>query len=435
VYESDWLVRFKQVPGESASASRWRVPANVWGLGITSLLTDISSEMVVSILPAYLVLAVGMAPFALGIATGLHEGGPLFATWIGGLAADRFGRRKLTAFTGYAISALCRVGWLLFPARSVGMLATLIVGDRLGKSIRTAPRDAIISLSARPDQLATAFGVHRAMDAAGAALGPILAFVLLWLYPRRYDLVFFTSFIVALLGLAALALLVEEGRTATETTDANTSAARAGEAADSAPARLRWADAWGIVIDPMLRPIVIMAAAFGLATISDAFLYVLIVRQSHAGAHWIPLLYTGTAAAFLMLAVPIGYLADRVGRRGVFVLGHIPLLLAYLVVLSGWTMWPWTAVGVVVLLGAYYASCDGVLAGLAGGVLPVHTRSSGLAWVATIASSAKLVSAFAFGLLWTRVGDRTAVAAFAVGLVAVTAIAMLSSRSTKKVIA
>jgi len=208
VYRGDWLVRLSALARDARNPLQWQVPPNVWGLGITSMLTDVSSEMVISILPAYLVMTSGLAPLALGIATGLHEGGPLLAAWAGGLMADRSARRKLTAGVGYTVSALCRLGWLAFSGRTLPAVATLVLGDRIGKAIRTAPRDAVISLSVHPDQLSTAFGVHRALDAAGAAAGPVLAFVVLWQLPHRYDVVFFTSFIVALLGVLALALLV-----------------------------------------------------------------------------------------------------------------------------------------------------------------------------------------------------------------------------------
>src|SRR5207249_2781431 len=157
--------------------------------------TDISSEMVVSILPAYLVITGGFTPVVLGLAAGLHEGGPILATWLGGLVADRFGRRKLTAGAGYALSAISRLAWLIFSSPRAAGVAAFVVADRAGKSIRTAPRDALISLSVDRDQLATAFGVHRALDAAGAAAGPVLAFALLWAMPRRYDVIFFASFV------------------------------------------------------------------------------------------------------------------------------------------------------------------------------------------------------------------------------------------------
>src|SRR5262245_58046521 len=164
--------------------------------------------MVVSILPAYLVIFGGMTPLGVGVIAGLHEGGPMLAAWLGGWIADQTGRRKLTAGVGYGVSAVCRLAWLALPAKVVSVGA-LIVSDRLGKAIRTAPRDAMISLSVATRQLATAVGVHRAMDAAGAAVGPMIAFILLWQLPRRYDVVFFTSFMAAVLGLAALVLLVD----------------------------------------------------------------------------------------------------------------------------------------------------------------------------------------------------------------------------------
>src|SRR5204862_269949 len=134
---------------------------------VTRVMTDISSGMVASILPAYLVMAGVRAAVTVRLATGRHEGGPLMAAWMGGLIADRSGRRKLTAGLGYAVSAICRLGWLLLPGRSMNAVAGLVLSDRIGKAIRTAPRDAVISLSTEPGQLSTAFGVHRALDAAG----------------------------------------------------------------------------------------------------------------------------------------------------------------------------------------------------------------------------------------------------------------------------
>src|SRR5262245_33200510 len=97
MYQGDWLSRLRLFGDDVRRPAAWRVPANVWGLGVTSLLTDISSEMVISILPAYLVVAGGMAPLAVGVLSGLYEGGPMLAAWAGGFVADRLGRRKLTA--------------------------------------------------------------------------------------------------------------------------------------------------------------------------------------------------------------------------------------------------------------------------------------------------------------------------------------------------
>ena len=381
MYGGDWLRRLTELAREARDRRQWHVPANVWGLGVTSLLTDVSSEMVLSILPAYLVMTGGLAPLALGVAAGVHEGGPMLAAWAGGLIADRSGRRKLTAGSGYALSALCRLGWLTLTGRTIAAIAPLVLFDRVGKALRTAPRDAMISLSVPPRHLATAFGVHRAMDAAGAALGPILAFVLLWRQPNRYDVIFFTSFVVAVLGVVALALLVDE-------------APPNRDAIDGA-IRLASKDVLAVFGDASVRPVLILATAFALVTISDAFIYLLLVQRSHAGPQWIPLLYTGTSLAFLALAVPVGYLADRIGARSIFVFAHVLLLLAYAAAFGGFTLWPWNAFACVALLGAYYACSDGVLAGLASSVLPAASRAVGLAWVATGVSLGRLCSAVA----------------------------------------
>ncbi len=401
MYQADWLSRFRTAVRSSAGRRVWRVPANVWGLGVTSLLTDISSEMVVSVLPAYLVISAGMAPVTLGFVTGLQSGGPMLAAWLGGFIADRTGRRKHTALTGYATSALCRLGWLLFPPQSVPAVAGLIVSDRVGKAVRTAPRDAIISLSAEPRQLATAFGIHRALDAGGAAIGPLLAFLLLWRLPRRYDVVFVASLAAAVLGVGALTLLVDSSA------DRNASA--------GSPNR-PWTDAVAALNDPPLRRVLSLASLFGLFTVGDALVYLLLTERSHAAALWIPLFYTGTALSFLLLAAPIGLVADQIGRRRVYVAAHAALLVAYLVALAGPSAWPWNALICVALLGSYYAAADGVLAGLASGLLPADTRATGLAWVATAASLATLCASVGFGWLWTRFGDLSAVLLFAIAL-------------------
>jgi MFS family permease len=417
MYEGDWGLRLSRLLRQHPDRRDWQVPANIWGLGITSLLTDISSEMVISVLPAYLVLTGGLAPLMFGFANGLHEGGPIVATWVGGWIADRSQRRKLTAGLGYSISAACRLGWLVLFSNAFAAVAALILGDRLGKALRSGPRDALISASVPPARLATAFGVHRAFDAAGAALGPVLAFVLLWRLPRRYDVIFLTSFVVAVLGLAALALLVDEAPPVAT-----------GRARPALPTDAGRIETAAIIGDVPLQRVLVMAFAFGLFTISDAFIYLVLIARSHANAYWIPLLYTGTAVTFLLLAVPVGYLADRVGRRRVFILGHAPLLLAYAAAAGGLTRWPWNAVACVGLLGTYYACADGVLAGLASSLLPEDGRAMGLAWVATGVGAGRLCSSILFGLLWARSGNSIAVAVFAAGLVIVGLLALLTHR-------
>ena len=180
-------------------------------LGLTSMFTDISSEMVTTILPIYLVFTLGMTPLQFGVIDGIQQGGAVARPrGFSGFAADRFGRYKEVAVVGYGLSAVCRIG-LLLVGRSWALIGGLVFLDRTGKGIRTAPRDALISLTTPKRELGTAFGVHRALDTAGAMIGPLLAFVLLVLAPQRLppDLRRVAS-ASRLIGLAILVLFVRE---------------------------------------------------------------------------------------------------------------------------------------------------------------------------------------------------------------------------------
>ena len=158
------------------------VSHTVWALGWTSLFTDVSSEMVASVLPLYLVLHLGMSPLAFGVVDGLYQGAAALVRVAAGILSDRWRRYKAIAVTGYALSAACRF-FILLAGASWSSITAIIVADRIGKGIRTAPRDALISQRTESSQLATAFGVHRALDAAGAMFGPVVAFVLLAALP------------------------------------------------------------------------------------------------------------------------------------------------------------------------------------------------------------------------------------------------------------
>ncbi|MGH9024022.1 MAG: MFS transporter, partial [Acidimicrobiia bacterium] len=192
-------------PGEPRPRAP-RVAGNVLALGFTSLLTDVSSEMVNAVLPIYLVFQLGFSPMQFGLFDGAYQGITGLLRIAGGIIADRRRRYKEVAGIGYALSAGCKLGLLVSNAWS--LTTGLLLVDRTGKGLRTAPRDALISLSSRPEHLAGSFGVHRALDTAGALLGPVLAFVLLAAAPAAYDSIFVASFCVALVGLGVLVLFV-----------------------------------------------------------------------------------------------------------------------------------------------------------------------------------------------------------------------------------
>ncbi|GGO50296.1 MFS transporter [Streptomyces lasiicapitis] len=381
--------------------TRGRVTGPVLALGAVSLVTDISSEMVAAVLPLYFVLGLGLSPLAFGFLDGLYNGATAVVRLLGGYAADRGGRHKLVAGSGYLLSALSRLGLLLAGGATAGIGAA-IAADRLGKGVRTAPRDALISLSSPPDGLGRAFGVHRAMDTTGALLGPLAAFALLWITADAYDAVFVVSFCFGLFGVLLLVAFVP-GRAALPGVgpSAGTSAASAARA--RALPRPRPRKALTLLRVPAFRRVCAAAALLGAATVGDAFLYLLLQRRLDFAESYFPLLPLGTAAVYLLLAVPAGRLADRVGRRVPFVAGHGALLVAYLLLLLPTGGRP-LLVGVLLALGVFYAATDGVLMALATPCLPADRRASGMAVLQTGQALSRLVAAAGFGAAWTLWG-------------------------------
>lgn len=365
-------------------------------LGATSLLTDISSEMVSTILPIYIVFALGATPLQFGIVDGIYQGATALMCLLAGVAADRKGRHKPVAVAGYAISAVCKLA-LLLVGSSLAALSAVVYADRVGKGIRTAPRDALISLSVHPKALGAAFGVHRAMDTAGAMLGPLLAFGLLEAAPRRYDAIFVVSFCFAIVGVAVIALLVRDQRTAP---------------ADPPSRRAAMGRAIGLLREPAFRRLTLAAGGLGLATLSDGFLYLGLQDRIGFAPRYLPLLFVGTAVVFMVLAVPMGRLADRVGRGRVFVGGYVLLLCVYSSLLVS-SISPFALVLYLTAFGVFYAATDGVVMALAGALLPEELRASGMGLLTAVVASSRLFGAILFGALWTFGGVDVAVLAFA----------------------
>ena len=380
-------------------AAERRVPRTVVLLGLTSLLTDISSEMVAAVLPLYLVYAAGLSPLALGVVDGLYRGAAAIAALTSGFAADRRRRHKEVASLGYGLSAICKLG-LVVAGGAVGAIGAIVMLDRVGKGIRTAPRDALISLSASPQTLGMAFGVHRAMDTTGAMLGPLVAFGILALAPLAFSSVFLVSFCVAVAGLAVIVLLVPR---------------HAGRASTGPGPSLRVAA--GLLVAPRFRALVVAASLLGIATISDAFLYLALQRHLALSPMTFPLLFVGSSLAYMLLAVPVGRLADRVGRGRVLLGGYALLLPVYASLLVPAAGLPALALGLA-LVGASYAATDGVLAALASSTLDEDVRGSGLAVLTTATNLARFLASVGFGALWTFAGLDAAVLTCGIALVA-----------------
>ena len=378
-----------------------RVSRTVLLLGIVSLLTDISSEMVATIMPLYLLYTVGLTPLQYGLVDGVYQAGAALVRIAAGFIGDRWHRHKEVAAVGYGVSAVCKLALIAVGSAWTALLGVILI-DRVGKGIRTAPRDALISLSTPRDQLGTAFGVHRALDTTGAMLGPLVAFGLLMLTPTAFDSVFFVSFCFALVGFAVLVLFVEN---------------RSGDVA-SVPAVVqpRSVSRLRLLSERRFVYLGVAGSLLGIATVSDGFVFLGLQRTLDFEPGVFPLLFVATAAVYMVLAIPVGRLADRVGRTRVFLLGYLLLLPVYgCLLLSGIGLG-----GVVlctVLLGAFYAATDGVLTAMASAVLPPEVRGTGLATLVTATSVGRLLASVLFGALWTAFGYETAIAAFVVILV------------------
>jgi MFS family permease len=370
----------------------YRIGRNVFLLGLVSFFTDISAEMVATILPIYLIYSIGLSPLQFGVVDGIYQGAAAVARLAGGFFADRTRRHKEVATVGYALSAATKLA--LLAAGTWGSISTVVGVDRVGKGIRTAPRDALISLSTRADSLGQAFGVHRALDTAGAMLGPLVAFGILALAQNPYDAVFVVSFLAAVVGLAIMVLFVQNRPVAQP----------------RAP-RLTVRSAAAMLRHPRLRALVVVGTVLSLMTISDGFVYLSLQQRGVIPLSVFPLLYVGTALAYMTLAVPVGRLADIVGRARVFLGGYVLLLGAYAMLIAGAPDVA-TVTLVLLLFGAYYAATDGVLPAMASSVVPAEARATGLAVVATGVGTARLVASLAVGAMWTVVGIETTLVVF-----------------------
>lgn len=410
-------LRDRPKAGEQAPPrTKQKVSSVVVTLGVVSLMTDISSEAVAAILPLYVTAALGLTTIAYGFIDGLMQGASALVRIAGGWAADRGDHPKWVAVAGYGLSMLTRAGLLV--ASGFAAITALVAVDRVGKGIRTAPRDAMITAASDPAHLGRSFGVHRTLDTIGAALGPLLAVVVLWAIPDGYTTVFVLSLGCAVIGFALLALLVPDMRPRRQAARRRTADAAADATADDDSPEPKPAGrpfSWRSVAEPRLRKLLVVSGVLGLLTIGDGFIYLALQSRDGFATQWFPLLYVGTNVAYLALAIPVGRLADRVGRARVLVLGHLALLAAYLCAGAATGMAGLT-IAALVLLGVFYAATDGVLAALAGQLADTSVRAAAIGTAQTVVAVSRMISAAAFGFLWYGLGRGPAMLLMAAAL-------------------
>jgi MFS family permease len=416
-----------EASGAGGVLRRWRgVSITVIMLGLTSLLTDVSAEMVSTILPVYMLSVLRMSPLQVGLIDGLYQGAAVLVRLLSGLVADRFQRPRDVALAGYGLGAISKL-MLLFSGAMTGLVSAAwsaivpaIIIDRIGKGIRTSPRDAMITAATPEPQLGAAFGVHRAMDTAGAMIGPLLAWAILSLTAGAYDSVFAVSFAFAILGVSVLALRVHNPQTALASPG-------------SIPgATLR--AALGLWRAPAFRTLSIVSAVLALFTLSDAMLYLNVQQRLELPPAVVPLLFAGSALVYMVLSLPMGRLADKVGRLRIFVAGYALLALAYVTLLLPMGPLPiWLQATVyVALLGLHYSMTDGVLMAQAGRLIPAHLRTSGIALLTSGIGLARLAGSTLFGAVWSLYGYQTALTAFVAALCVALLLAVVALQRSRQ---
>lgn len=373
-------------PGPFAGIHR-----NVVVLGAASLLTDVSSEMLVPILPLFVTATLGASVTSLGIIEGIAECTASVMRLSSGWLSDRIGRRKPFAAFGYALSGVAKAAMAF--AGTWGFVLAMRFTDRLGKALRSPPRDALIADSTADAHLGRAFGLHRAMDTLGAAIGPLVAWWLLarWesLGAEGYRRVFLASGIPAALGVLAILLFVK--------------------AAPAAPRIARSLAQQAGALGPSFRRFLAVDAAFQLGNSSMAFV---LLRTQAAGwsAGEVALVYLGYNLAYAALAWPLGGLSDRIGRRPLLLAAYAVYALTYGLLALGATKAG--VVGAFLLLALHSALIEGQAKSLVADLVPRDLRATAYGVHATVAGLALLPASVAAGALWDRVGPA---APFALG--------------------
>ncbi len=363
------------------------VDRNVVVAGFVSLFTDVSSEMIVPVLPLFLSNTLGAGPASIGIVEGVAEATAGILKFFSGWISDRTGRRKPLMVLGYGMSDLVKP--LFSAARTWGQVLAIRFADRFGKGLRGAPRDALIADCADPRDRGRAYGFHRAMDTLGAAVGPLAAFALLAAYRGDYRAVFAWSAAPGLVAVVLLLVCLREGPGRP---------AGAQPAGTEVPGGSRKRGAG--------RRFALFAAAttvFALGNSSDAFL---ILRAQALGLEpsLVPLAYFTFNAAYALAAMPTGILSDRVGRRPVLIGGYLvfsAIYMGFAVAGRSWHAWPLFAV-----YGLYYAATEGVQKAYIADIVPPESRGAAIGLVNALTGIATLPASVTAGFLWEYVNPR-----------------------------
>jgi MFS family permease len=370
-----------------------RLPRNVWVVTLTSFFTDVSSEMLFTLLPLYLSNVLGARTSVIGLIEGVAETTASLLKLVSGWLSDRLGRRKALAVAGYAISTAVKP--LLLLANSWAWVLAVRFGDRVGKGVRTAPRDALVADSTPADVRGLAFGIHRAGDTAGAVVGLVVALAVVWAGQGAAVLLarstFFTLVLLsvppAVLAVLGLALAARDTHTPAHQDRRAPGRGAPGPGFAALPARF--------------RAFLVVVVLFTLGNSSDAFL---VLRAQYAG---LPLLgVLGMMISFnlvyAMVSGPAGALSDRLGRRRLILGGWLiysAIYLGFTAVRAGWHAW-----ALMTLYGLYYALTEGVAKAYVADIVPAELRGRAYGVYNAAIGLTALPASLIAGILWQGLG-------------------------------
>lgn len=361
------------------------IPAGVWVLGFVSLLMDISSEMIHSLLPLFLVGTLGASALIVGLIEGLAESTALIVKVFSGALSDYLGKRKGLALFGYALGALTKPLFAMAPTTGIVLTARLL--DRIGKGVRGAPRDALVADIAPPEMRGAAFGLRQSLDTVGAFLGPLLAVGLMLLWANDFRAVFWVAVIPGLMAVALLLFGVREPERHVEQKRTN-------PIRRENLKRLSRAYWW----------VVGVGAVFTLARFSEAFL-VLRAQQSGIAVALVPLVMVAMNVVYAASAYPFGKLSDRMSQKKLLALGLVVLIAADLVLAldDHWT----TVLAGVALWGVHMGMTQGLLATMVADTAPADLRGTAFGFFNLVSGVAMLIASVVAGLLWDSLGAAT----------------------------
>jgi MFS family permease len=364
-----------------------KLPRNVWVVTATSFLTDVSSEMLTNLIPFFLANVLGVRTAVIGLIDGLAETTASLVKIISGALSDKLGKRKWLTVAGYSLSTIAKP--FLFFANAWGWVLGVRFADRVGKGIRTAPRDALIADSVPQGQRGFAFGLHRAGDTAGAFLGLGIASAIIWWTQSRtalltvdtFKLIVLVSIVPAVLAVVVLALGAVEV---------------AGAGSGSEKTRMSLKD-----MDTRFKSFLFVMILFTLGNSSDAFI---LLRGQERGLNMLQVMGMALTfnAVYTVCAGPLGAWSDKIGRRKIMLGGWLTYGLVYLGFAfsrTGWQVWVLFA-----LYGLYYAATEGVAKALVADLVPQELRGTAYGFFNAAIGITALPASLIAGLLWQGAG-------------------------------